>query len=159
MTNVPTLKSLPPTSAPFEENVKRAHLQVCIWKQAMDLDPPRLDLTLHGWQKDKASKSLSPGSTQPRTKAGPLEVLELIRCGCATDESCKTGKCGSMTVQLSCTVFCACNNAEHCNSRWTRRDDVNHDEETDLDEELLNVMEDQTIVSCESLVHICLREQ
>ena len=34
------LCSQPPTSKPFRENVKRAHLQACFWKQATELDPP-----------------------------------------------------------------------------------------------------------------------
>ena len=41
----PKLLSLPPASESFSENVKRAHLQTCIWKSAMDSDPPDLDPT------------------------------------------------------------------------------------------------------------------
>ncbi|KAH9508496.1 hypothetical protein Btru_055357 [Bulinus truncatus] len=48
----PKLKSLPPTSEAFEENVKRAHIQTCIWKNALLRDPPNLDPTKFGWQKD-----------------------------------------------------------------------------------------------------------
>lgn len=33
--STPSLKSLPPTSEGFEQNVRRAHSQVCIWKAAL----------------------------------------------------------------------------------------------------------------------------
>ena len=120
ISRLPPLKSLPPTSEAFAENVKRVHLQVCIWKHAMDSDPPNLDPTLHGWQKEVPSKSLIPVPNSASTKPAPTEILEMIRCGCASDEPCQTARCGCMTAQLSCTVFCACTRAEHCNNRWTR---------------------------------------
>ena len=47
-TSMPKLKSLPPTTEAFRENVKRAHLQACIWRCALDTDPPRLDPTKYG---------------------------------------------------------------------------------------------------------------
>ena len=56
----PKLCSLPPTSESFTENVKMAHLQACVWKQATDLDPPELNPVDYGWEKDKATKSLNP---------------------------------------------------------------------------------------------------
>ena len=37
----PKLQSLPPTNEAFTENVARAHLQVAIWKQALELNPPK----------------------------------------------------------------------------------------------------------------------
>ena len=43
---LPKLKSLPPTVEAFRENVKRAHFQACIWKAALQLDPPELDLLI-----------------------------------------------------------------------------------------------------------------
>ena len=116
VTRVPELKALPPTSDAFKENVNRAHIQVCIWKHALNADPPNLDPTLYGWQKDETSKSLIPVTTPAGTKPAPLEILELIRCGCVSGEPCKTGRCGCLAAQLSCTVFCACvSNGECCN--------------------------------------------
>ena len=40
---MPKLCSLPPTDPAFMENLKRAHLQICIWKHALDLNVPDLD--------------------------------------------------------------------------------------------------------------------
>ena len=47
----PKLCSIPPTTEAFKENVKRAHLQTCIWKGALDLEAPYLDPVLFGWEK------------------------------------------------------------------------------------------------------------
>ena len=91
VTRVPELKALPPTSDAFKENVNRAHIQVCIWKHDLNADPTNLDPTLYGWQKDEISKSLIPVTTPAITKPAPLEILELIRCGCVSGEPCKTG--------------------------------------------------------------------
>ena len=45
LTRVPKLASLPPTTIAFAENVKRAHLQTFIWKNALQLDPQSLEPT------------------------------------------------------------------------------------------------------------------
>ena len=57
---MPALKSLPSITEAFIENVKCAHLQVCIWKQVMEPNPPNLDPNLYGWQKGEQSRSLFP---------------------------------------------------------------------------------------------------
>ncbi len=57
---LPKLKAIPPpTSQSFKENTKRAHFQACIWKAALDEEPPKLDPLKFGWVKDDSSKSLS----------------------------------------------------------------------------------------------------
>ena len=56
----PKLKCIPPTSEAFEENVKRAHLQVCIWKAALHPKPPDLDPAQFGWSKDEINKVPMP---------------------------------------------------------------------------------------------------
>jgi len=38
ITSAPELKSLPPTSEAFRENVKRAHIQAAIWKSCLQPD-------------------------------------------------------------------------------------------------------------------------
>ena len=69
----PKVQSLPPTSESFSENDKRAHLQTCIWKSAMDSDPPDLDLTNFGWIKDTNSEILAP-VTIPADKPPHLQL-------------------------------------------------------------------------------------
>ena len=70
----PKLCSLPPTSESFVENVKRAHLQACVWKQATELDPPELNPVDFGW----SIKSLNPVMLPKNIKLAPPEVLQLI---------------------------------------------------------------------------------
>ena len=62
----PKLQSLPPTTESFFENVKRAHIQTCIWKSAMDAQPPDLDPTNFGWTKDERNKVLVPSENYIR---------------------------------------------------------------------------------------------
>ena len=53
----PKLCSLPPTSESFVKNVKRAYLQACVWKQAIELYPPELNPNNYGWKKNEATVS------------------------------------------------------------------------------------------------------
>ena len=66
VTTSPKLKSLPPTPEAFVENVRRAHLQVCIWKSALAADPPDLDPTDFGCHKDETQKCLVPVTVHSR---------------------------------------------------------------------------------------------
>ena len=56
---MPKLCSLPATDPAFMEKLKKAHFQICIWKHALDLNVPDLNLVQYGWTKDKATKSLA----------------------------------------------------------------------------------------------------
>ena len=59
---LPKLKSLPPIAAVFRENVKRAHFQACIWKAALQHDPPDLDPLEFGWTSEGPSGAYCPVS-------------------------------------------------------------------------------------------------
>ena len=110
MTGAPKLKSFPPTPEAFEQTVKRAHYQVCVWNAALQNDPPDLSPTCYGLGKDKATKSLVP------------DVLRLRRCCCASDQPCSNGRCTCTAAQLSCTTCCACHGDEECCNKWTIKD-------------------------------------
>ena len=104
----PKLQSLPPTSESFSDNVKKAHLQTCIWKNAKDSDPPDLDPTNFGW-------------TIPTDKLPtPLIALQRICCGCASDQSCATARCGCCASQLACTIFCNCFLTSNCQNSFKK---------------------------------------
>ena len=104
----PKLQTLPPTSESFSDNVKRAHLQTYIWKSAMDSDPPDLDPTNFGWIKDTNSKILVSVTVPTDKLPAPPIVLQMICCGCASDQHGATAKCGCCGSQLACTIFCNC---------------------------------------------------
>ncbi|KAH3727456.1 hypothetical protein DPMN_053391 [Dreissena polymorpha] len=58
--NMPKLQALPPTTGSFLENVKRAHLQTCIWKATLEQDPPTFNVTEFGWKKKKWARFFHP---------------------------------------------------------------------------------------------------
>ena len=130
-TAIPKLKSLPPTTEAFLENVKRAHLQAAVWKHALDLDPPSLDPTEHGYVRDDSSKTMLPKSIHEDVSLAPQEILKLIRCSCESERPCKSGRCGCVSGKLPCTVFCGCH-AEDCHNELTKCDvasDANDDDD------------------------------
>ena len=82
-----------------------------------------------------------PITVAAHLKPAPIDILEMVKCGCHSDEACSANKCGHCTAQLSCTEFCACQQIDSvtCHSRWTKTsaefvDDDNDDGE-DEDEE------------------------
>ncbi len=47
--NPPPLKSLPPTDINLALHVRRAHLQMMLWKATDKGDPPNVQITNYGW--------------------------------------------------------------------------------------------------------------
>ena len=84
------------------ENVKRAHLQAIVWKQATELDPPELNPVDYGWEKNKATKSLNPVMLPKISK-----VLQLIKYSNGSESPCETLRCRCNSARFSCTIFCA----------------------------------------------------
>ena len=125
--NMPKLCSLPPTDAAFVENLKRAHLQICIWKHALDLNAPDLDPVQYGWKKDENTKSLVAVTVPSDTELAPSYIQELIKCSCSSDPPCVSANCGCNKAGLACSVFCTCKMTE------CYRTQTNADEEEDSD--------------------------
>ena len=103
----PKLCSLPPTTEAFTENVKRAHFQATIWRNIQH-DPPEADIEEFGWRKEDKDRSLSPVATPEGVKCAPDYILNLIRCGCKSENPCSTKRCSCRPHGTKCTVFCAC---------------------------------------------------
>jgi hypothetical protein len=80
---MPKLKNLPSTAVAFQENVKRAHYQARVWKEASRKHPPDVDLTRCGWTKDESSRSLIVTPLLPGTDVAPKNLLQMISCNCA----------------------------------------------------------------------------
>jgi len=85
ITSAPELKSLPPTSEAFRENVKRMHIQAAIWKSCLQPDPLPFDATQYVWIGDEASKKLIPITVPSDVQLAPPEILGLLRCGCTSE--------------------------------------------------------------------------
>ena len=76
----PMLQSLPPTNEAFTENVARAHLQVRIWKQKLELNPPNVDPLTRGWTRHDGSTSLTPTTVPDNVPLAPDDILKMIKC-------------------------------------------------------------------------------
>ena len=100
---LPNLKAIPPTLEAFKENTKRAHFQACIWKAALDEEPPSLDPLKFGWVKDDLAKSLCAVPLPQDIPLAPAEVLKTIQCMCSSDH-CSSLRCGCASGQLPCFV-------------------------------------------------------
>ena len=117
--HVPKLKSLPPTSEAFELHVHRAHLQTMIWKASLSSSPPvAADPLIHGWTMNNSSMFavMLPPDVDPL----PIEVLQMVRCGCSSDNSCSIGRCSCVNAQMSCSMFCKCRGRQECHNKHTK---------------------------------------
>lgn len=109
--------------------MKRAHIQAAIWKSALTASPPPVDVTEYGWSRDEASSTLKPVSLPPGVAVAPPSVLELIRCGCASKEPCKSAKCGCEAAHLPCTFFCSCNSDNVCLNPFNKQAELDDDDD------------------------------
>ena len=82
--------------------------------------PTALDPVEFGWERDEHTTCLIPVTLKPNISVAPPELLEMIRCGCATDTPCSTALCGCFTAHLSCTMFYGCHGEAHCRNDHTR---------------------------------------
>ena len=104
----PQLAALPPTKEAFELNVRRGHLQCAVWKHAMSQDPPDVDETAYGYEKNLDEKTLQPATLPPGVNIIPPEVQKILCCNCKANEPCSKGNCTCRLAGISCTDFCNC---------------------------------------------------
>ena len=104
----PNLATLPPTKESFIENIKRAHLQALLWRNLDKGLSSEFNPVEYGWERDTTNKSLCPINLPEGAKLVPDYILEMIKCGCKSENPCLSNKCGCKMHGLSCTMFCAC---------------------------------------------------
>ena len=102
------LASLQPTSEAFALHVKRAHHQACIWRAALESDPPAINPTDYGWKADKSTKTLLPIALPAQTMPAPAPTMSLICCACSTDEPGSNLRCSGYRSIIPCSIFCKC---------------------------------------------------
>ncbi len=102
------LASLPPTTEAFALHVQRAQFQACIWKAALNRDPPHLDPVEYGWKPHQPTQSLHPVLLPANTMPAPAQVMTLLCCSCSSEEACASRKCTCNKCEITCTVFCKC---------------------------------------------------
>lgn len=119
----PSLQTLPPTTEAFKENVARAQLQVAVWRNTLEPNPPAIDPTAYGWAKEQGSNSLTPTTIPENVPVAPMQLLKLIRCSCDSNFPCRTTKCGCNSSKLGCTAFCTCEGGQTCCNDHTVQED------------------------------------
>ena len=110
---LPKLKSLPPNVEAFREK-KRAHFQTCIWKAALQQDPPELDPLEFGWASEGPSGAYCQVSLPRKVEVAPSDILKLINCSCSSDRSGSSQICSCSSAQLACSLFCKCEGSLTC---------------------------------------------
>lgn len=126
----PDLKSLPPTTEAFKQNALRAHLQLAIWRHAVNADPPDLHPSSYGWSKVEGSTSVIPTTVADDVVLVPDELLKVIRCSCSSDIACKSSRCSCTSASLLCSVFCVCRGGQSCKNykNMEQREDEDDDD-------------------------------
>ena len=71
---LPKLKPLLPTVEAFRENVKRDHFQACVWKAALQQDPPELDPLEFGWASEGPPCAYCPVSLPSKFIKFPIQT-------------------------------------------------------------------------------------
>ena len=131
----PKLQTLPPTDEAFRENVLRAHLQVAVWRKALDPNPPNIDPLKHGWTRLHGSTSLTPTTVSDDVSLVPDDILKMIKCSCERSMPCKSVRCGCHNASMPCTEFCACGGGHNCYNQKTRERAQAEDEEYENEDE------------------------
>lgn len=131
----PKLKSLPPTDEALAQNVARAHIQVAVWRNSLEANPPELDPLLHGWY-NVDNGILAAVMLPPNTELAPKSLLKSIKCECKGEKPCNTRRCSCNSSVMTCGTFCNCQRVGDCWNYHTRISDTllgNHSDEDDDD--------------------------
>ncbi|KAK4318780.1 hypothetical protein Pmani_010203 [Petrolisthes manimaculis] len=101
-----------------------------------DSDPPELDPTQYGWYEGEDGTSFYPTTLSHGVSFVPSTILQLIKCGCSTQDlgstnrPCSTGYCGCVVTQMTCSMFCYyCNAGLDCCNECTRAVSVQEDDD------------------------------
>lgn len=132
----PKIKSLPPTTQSAAEHIKRARLQVLLWRAADKTAPPAylFNISLFGWQ----ILDNIPVPVYGNSEIAPKSVLQLIACRCKSEPKCSRNSCSCLSGGLPCTTYCNCKGSEGCannKSKYESTPSVETDEDEHSDED------------------------
>ena len=83
-----------------------------------------MDPVHFGFETDHVNKCLIPRNMCQGTAYASENVLKRVRCGCDSKNACQGDKCGCISGQLPCTIFCACGAANGvCHNPFNLKDD------------------------------------
>ena len=146
----PKLQTLPPTTEATNKNIARAHFQVATWQHDKNTDPPQLDPTKFGWQKE--GSSLRPVTVPNDISLVPHELLKLLKCSCGSVSPCQTKRCGCNNANMACTEFCACSGGDNCFNEKTIEGLQAQNESDSEDTWDSDASDDEQYSNC---VHLC----
>ena len=125
------LRSLPPTSEAFRDHVKRAHLIAAQILASNEPHPSNLSPVEYGWTYDDLSKCFDSVTLPSGVEPAPVEVPQLIQCGCSSTKPCQSARCCCYSAHVKCSVFCVChglcsnNNIEDDNNDYELNHNLN----------------------------------
>ena len=122
---------LPPTDTNLYLHVRRAHLQMLLWKAVVHQGPPDVYIADYGWKIDDGITCPSTDSGPP----GPPLLMNVISCRClAKDKACKEGNCSCYREIFSCTIYCICTAGDECCNPLTKKEEMEkNDDQHDHD--------------------------
>ena len=89
-----------------------------IWKPALHSGlPEAADPTKYVWQEEDGKRA--PVMLPQNAALAPVELLQMMKCGCTSTRRCSTARCKCIVAQMSCSVFCKCYAGADCNNEHT----------------------------------------
>ena len=123
------LENLPPTSEAFALHILRAHYQAAVWRYAAYPDPPDIDPSQYGWEKDLITRTLVPVQLPPHTSIAPDSLLKILCCSCESNEPCKNKRCSCHSNNTGCSTFCKCTESDRdCHNPFTHSSTEDEDD-------------------------------
>ena len=95
--SAPKLSSLPPTTESFAQSAARAHLQVAVWRNVLEPNPPQMERRDFGWTQ-VAGKEMYPTPFSDGVALAPDALLKVVKCGCSGEIQCRTKKVQIQTI-------------------------------------------------------------
>ena len=94
----------------------------------MSAAPPTVDIYLYGWGKEGQTKYVVPILVSENIHLVPSEILKIFRCGCDSENSCKSGHCSCNKSRLPCSMSCECEGGISCINPFKAKVDDEDDE-------------------------------
>ena len=130
----PKIKCLPPTDDAALQHIRRARLQVLLWRAADQMEPPELGITQYGW---KIQNNI-PTPVSGVSAIAPRALLQCVACGCKSKSPCSTRGCSCRASKLSCTTYCRCCADDNCANENTKSAMAMDDHDDEDEEESIN---------------------
>ena len=72
---------------------------------------------------EEGTKYVIPLSVDEKVSLVPDEILKVYRCGCSSENSCKSGNCSCNKSRIPCSTFCECEEGVSCRNPFNARPD------------------------------------